>query len=365
MTRIFVNDNVPVGARGMARYFGHALHGLIDHFGDQIVVFSPIARDYHPANYLPALHFKGSEQLGLHDQLATWAVWRTRSQVLYSAWFNAIRASIPQAIVIYDLIYERFPQYHSWKQTPLRNLARERQNSLERADIIVAISQSTARDIVTDYPRVDPARIRIIPLGVEPLFFTNRSTHRSIPERPYLLYVGSRTGHKNFLRLLEAYGRSGLARDFALRMVSALPCRADEQQLIDRHQLSAQVQWIPSASDTELRTQYAEAAAFVYPSEYEGFGLPILEAMAAGTVVVTSNVSSMPEIGGSAALYFNPYDIDSLAAQLQAAVELSAAERQQRLEEGQARARSFTWEQCQQKTVSVLEELLMIPNARS
>lgn len=355
---IFVNDNVPWGARGMARYFSHALDGLIDHFGDQIIVFSPIARDYRPATHLPALHFKGSEQLGLHDKLATWAVRRARPQALYSAWFNAIRTSVRQAIVVYDLIYERFPSYHSWMQTPLRNLARERQSSLERADSILAISHSTARDILTYYPRVEPARIRITPLGVDALFFAARPAPRTSPGRPYLLYVGFRTGHKNFLRLLEAYGRSGLARDFALRVISALPCRADERQVIDRYQLGAHVQWVPSASDAELCAHYAEAAAFVYPSEYEGFGLPIVEAMAAGTVVVTSNVSSMPEIGGSAALYFDPYDIDSIAAKLQAAVELSAAERQQRLDEGQARARTFTWERCQQQTVAAIRELL-------
>ncbi len=355
---IFINDNVPLGARGMARYFGHALGGLIDHFRDQIVVFSPIARDFRPAAHLPALHFKGSEQLGLHDKLATWAVWRTRPQVLYSAWFNAIRTSIPQAIVMYDLIYERFPGYHSWKQTPLRNLARERRNSLERADLILAISHSTARDLVAYYPRIDLARIRITPLGVEPFFFADRSAPRATLERPYLLYVGFRTGHKNFLRLLEAYGRSGLAHDFALRVVSALPCRADEQEVIDRYQMGTHIQWMPSASDAELRAHYAGAAAFVYPSEYEGFGLPILEAMAAGTVVVTSNVSSMPEIGGSAALYFDPYDIDSIATGLRAAVELSAAERQQRFDEGQARARTFTWERCQQQTIEAIRELL-------
>jgi glycosyltransferase involved in cell wall biosynthesis len=355
---IFINDNVPLGARGMARYFSHVLHGFIDHFGDQIVVFSPAARDYQPAAYLPALHFKGSEQLGLHDKLATWAVWRTRPQALYSAWFNAIRTSLPQAIVIYDLIYERFPGYHSWKQTPLRNLARERRSSLERADVILAISHSTARDILAYYPRVAPARIRITPLGVDASFLGATPAPPMTPGPPYLLYIGFRTGHKNFLRLLEAYGRSGLAQDFALRVVSALPCRADEQQVIDRYQLGAHIQWIPSASDTELCAHYAGAAAFVYPSEYEGFGLPILEAMAAGTVVVTSNVSSMPEIGGSSALYFDPYDIDSIASGLRAAVVLSAAERQQRLAEGQARARAFTWERCQQQTIAAIQELL-------
>jgi glycosyltransferase involved in cell wall biosynthesis len=358
MTCLFVNDNVPLGARGMARYFSHALRGLIEHFGDQVVVFSPTARDYRPAAYLPALHFKGSEQLGLHDKLATWAVWRTRPQALYSAWFNAVRTSLPQAIVMYDLIYERFPGYHSWKQTPVRNLARERRSSLERADVILAISHSTARDLLAYYPRVEPARIRITPLGVDASFFAAGPAPSSTRGRPYLLYVGFRTGHKNFLRLLEAYGRSGLAPDFALRVVSALPCRAAEQQVVDRYQLGAHVQWIPAASDAELGAHYAGAAAFVYPSEYEGFGLPILEAMAAGTAVVTSKVSSMPEIGGSSALYFDPYDIDSIAAGLRAAVELSTAERQQRLDDGRARARTFTWERCRQQTVAAIQELL-------
>ncbi len=366
MTRIFVNDNNPPGALGMARYFDYALRGLIDHFGERVTVFSATARDYAPAHYLRARRFKGSEQLGLHDAQATLAVQRTRPDVMYSAWFNAVRTSVPQAIVIYDLIYERFPAYHSWRQTPLRNLGRERRSNIERADLILAISDSTARDIVAYYPRVDPARIRVVPLGVDAGFFAAEPAPRSAVARPYVLYVGFRTGHKNFLRLLEAYGRSGLAADLALRVVSVRPFEAVEQQLIDRYRLSTHVELIAHASDAELRTYYAGATAFIYPSEYEGFGLPIVEAMAAGTVVVTSNVSSMPEVGGPAALYFDPYDVDSIAAGLRAAIELSAAQRQRRIDEGHARARIFTWKRCQQQTVAAIQELLREPgNART
>lgn len=133
----------------------------------------------------------------------------------------------------------------------------------------------------------------------------------------------------------------------------------EEVDCIRRFQLEASVQLRRAVSEVELRDAYASAVALVYPSEYEGFGLPILEAMASGTLVATSNVSSMPEVGGDAAFYFDPTNSEAIAETLKQVAYLSTAERQQRLTQGRVRARASTWEQCQQKTIAALEELLL------
>ncbi len=342
----------------MARYFRHTTNGLISHFGDQVVVFSDIARDYAPAAHIRAMRFKGSEQIGLHDKLADLAARRIRPQAIYSAWFNTLRTPTAQTFVVYDMIYELFPRYHSWTQVPLRNVGLERKHCLERSKVIIAISHSTARDITTIYPQIDAAKIVVIHLGVDPFFFEGQPGNPGADHKPYLLYVGFRTGHKNFMRALTAYGQSGLAHEFNLRVISAHNWNAQENECIRRYHLQNNVSLVQSASDLELQNYYARAVALVYPSEYEGFGLPIIEAMASGTLVVTSNSSCMPEVGGDVAFYFDPRNIESIAETLRHVTRLSSDERKQRIAQGMARAHMFTWERCQQKTVGVIEELL-------
>jgi glycosyltransferase involved in cell wall biosynthesis len=131
-----------------------------------------------------------------------------------------------------------------------------------------------------------------------------------------------------------------------------------EHECIRRYRLQTTVQLVSHASDLDLRRHYNNATAFVYPSEYEGFGLPILEAMASGTLVATSNRASMPEVGGDVAFYFDPYSIESIAGSLHHVVDTSAEERHRLLAKGIARARAFTWEKCQQHTIDILQYLL-------
>lgn len=355
---VFVNDNVPFGARGMDRYFRHVTHGIIDHFQGNTIIFSSRDGDYAPARYLRPLRFKGSEQFGLHDFLANRAIRATQPQLVFSAWFNRLRTSVPQVFVVYDMIYEKFPAYHSRCQTPLRDLARERRLALERAERVIVISHSAARDVLEIYPRLAPAKLTVVHLGVDEGFFYTDEQPTAQPTRPYLLFVGFRSGHKNFMRLLDAFGQSALADELDLRVISALPFTPDELKLIQKHDIESAVIWMGRQSDADLRTAYHQALALVYPSEYEGFGLPILEAFAAGTLVTTSNISSMPEIGADVAFYFDPYAVDSIVASLHKLARLPASERTVRIAQGIKHAREFTWSRCESQTVQLLESIL-------
>jgi glycosyltransferase involved in cell wall biosynthesis len=179
--------------------------------------------------------------------------------------------------------------------------------------------------------------------------------------KPYFIYVGARKGYKNFQRMVQAFGQAGLAKDFDLRVIS--PDSSDrfcgeEMALLGRYNMENSVDLRLAVSEIDLRASYSGAVALVYPSEYEGFGLPVLEAMATGTLVATGNVASMPEIAGNIALYFDPHSVDSIAEALQHMATLPEAERLSRITQGIVHARQFSWARCQQQTVEAIAHLL-------
>lgn len=172
--------------------------------------------------------------------------------------------------------------------------------------------------------------------------------------------MGNREAYKNFGGLLEAFGQSGLAPAFDLRVISphGQTFTRAEWERISAYNLEESVHLASAVNETELRDAYGSAVALAYPSKYEGFGLPVLEAMASGTLVATSDVSSMPEVGGNAAFYFDPRSTEAIAERLREIAALPDEDRNRRLAEGKAWARSFTWKACQQKTVDLFESLM-------
>jgi glycosyltransferase involved in cell wall biosynthesis len=361
LPRILLNDNIvsPRMQRGVARYFRTITDGIITYYGQNVTVCSPAARCYGEAKYVPSVRFRGSRRLGLQDKWASAIALVEHPTILFSAYYGAARSRAKHVYTVYDMIVERFPKYFPADNPHVRRFTREKKACLEGADILFAISSSVARDIVDCYPSIDANKISVTPLGVDSHFFQAGNQGSTKNARPFFLYVGNRTLYKNFSRLLEAFGYSGLGRDFDLRVISpgGSGFTRDEAELVAKYDFQQHVDLLTSVSDAELCKQYANAQALVCPSEYEGFGLPILEAMASGTLVAMSNTSSMPEVGGDVALYFEPHDAESMANCLMRVACLSSEERRERIEQGVARARTFTWERCQQQTVDVLQRL--------
>ncbi|MCL5997265.1 MAG: glycosyltransferase family 4 protein [Chloroflexi bacterium] len=356
MTILF-NDNMisSTAQRGVARFFDRVVDGAIALLGDEAMICSPKQRDYGPARHIQTFRVKGSWRIGLQDKLATAVAFLTRPAVIYNVYYGDVRTSAPQVYTVYDMMHEMFAP-------PKHPFIAQKRRCLERAAAMLAISENTAQDMHRIYPHIDVSKVVVTPLGVDDFFFAGPDEPSTPAGKPYFLYVGHRTPYKNFMRLLTAYGQSGLCKQFDLHVISPKAkgfegYTQEELGCIRQYRLKDSVHLMVSVPDTTLRDAYRGAAAFIYPSTYEGFGLPILEAMASGTLVATSNISSMPEIGIDIAFYFDPLSTESIATCLQRIAGLAREERTRRITAGLAHARTYTWERCQRQTMDVLRRL--------
>jgi len=357
------------GHGGVARYIRHMIAALNNRFNDGFAACSELTDLPHSTQrvFMPDLRFRGMYHLGLGRLLLAAQTYflnrlitRIRPRLVFCPYFGPIANGAPQVFTVYDFLRERYPQYFVRRFLPAQ-LARM-QKCYGSAAAIFCISESTRRDLLRLYPFVDSRKAYVTHLGVDDAFF-NTEVNSSANEGPYILYVGNRAGWKNFMRLLESFAASGVAHEYQLKVVTPRRAAAAgwtraESDFIRRSDLISRISLETSVTEDRLRQLYRGAEFFVYPSEYEGFGLPILEAMASRTLVLCSNTSSMPEIGGDAVVYFDPLDVSSISNALQYAARLSPVERHFLVEKGVARARSFNWATCATKTISIFESLL-------
>jgi len=284
------------------------------------------------------------------------ALARLRPDV-YHAPYYAVPAVIPVPMVltVYDLIPQLFPQY--WPNHALRAAIDVwTRYAIRRADRVIAISESTASDLARLVPSA-ANKTRVALLGVTPRpQDTPAATAGDNVNEPYLLYVGSNKPHKNLPRLVAAFAR--LEPDMAGRLVIAGAWDNDYPQALDearRSGLDARITFEHRPSDRRLDELYAGATAFVFPSLYEGFGLPVLEAMAAGLPVATSARGSLGEVAGDAALLFDPTSDEEIAAAMR--LLLRDKELRERLSAaGRARAALFLWSRTARDTFEVYAE---------
>jgi glycosyltransferase involved in cell wall biosynthesis len=284
-----------------------------------------------------------------------WAVARERADLLHGlALVGPLIGTRPLVLTIHDLSFLHYPQnFRGGKRLYLRLFTRW---SVRRARRVIAPSESTRRDILAQYG-VPPARVDRVYYGLDPIFHplprdqvAEFRIQQGLPER-FLLFVGTLEPRKNVTRLIEAYAR--LPRDRPpLYIVGGKGWLYDEVfARVEALQLSGAVKFAGYVPGQELPWWYNAAELFVYPSLYEGFGLPPLEAMACGTPVVTSGISSLPEVVGSAGKMVDPTDIDALASAM-AQVLADADLRQTMQAAGLAQAKTFSWQEAARQTVS-------------
>lgn len=270
----------------------------------------------------------------------------------------AILAGHPFIVTVHDLERICFP--HDKDGLRERIGLRLDVMAIKRAKHIIAVSQNTKRDLVK-LLGIDEAKVTVVYNGVEhDIFKPNGSKPAPFP---YILYVGSERPRKNLRRLLEAFSglkKSGEFNDLKLVKVGT-PGRSGAFRKSLLHTiaelgLDGQVVFTEHVSDHELADLYGAAKALVYPSLYEGFGLPVLEGMACGCPVVASNTSSLPEVAGNAALLVDPCDVDALREAI-ARVLQDEQLRRRLTAEGLERSKQFSWASSASQTLAVYQEI--------
>lgn len=275
-------------------------------------------------------------------------------ETYYSSLPPLFSHSCPSVVTVHDMIHELYPE-----QFPLSdNTSRAKKKTLDRVDHIISISENTKRDLIRFFD-IEESKISVVYHGVTFDGFNSEINDvLSTNDKPYLLYVGSRFGYKNFDGLLKAVASSDtLKSNFDIVAFGGGDFNSEELALIRSLGFSVSQVRQHSGNDKKLASLYSMAALFVYPSLYEGFGLPPLEAMASGCPVVTSNTSSMPEVVRNAGLYFNPNEIEDMRFAIERVV-FSPSMRSDLVLAGFENIKNFSWSKCAAETLTVYKKVL-------
>ena len=275
-----------------------------------------------------------------------------KSQLLFSPIPEApLYTNCRFVVTAFDMIPLRFPKRFSPLTTYHKYYTPE---VFKQAEHIICISESTANDIIQFY--------QIPSHKITPILLAGDSSHfqfLNLPTRNYFLYVGRQDPYKNLQRLITAFSALPHRNDYELWLAGPYDKRYSPLLEIQTQELgiSHLVKFLNYVSYDELPIIINQAIALVFPSLWEGFGLPVLEAMACGTPVITSNVSSLPEVAGDAAILINPYNPGEITAAMTTIINDSET-RKQLSEKGLKRANQFSWEKTGLATVEVLKQYL-------
>lgn len=316
----------------------------------------------HPGRLMDILYLAANKLLPLptadsRNRRATYAALRAQEfDVFHPTFFKpeflSLLGTKPFVLTIHDMTPELFPQYFGADPQ-----VRWKRQLVDRAAAVVTVSECTKRDVIR-LLGVPEEKISVIYHG-GPQRIQARSTERVI-FGPYFFYVGQRFGYKNFGAMLRAFAVwADRNPDLQHRLVcTGASLTSAEKQLIHTLGLECRVIHL-HASDQEMQILYQWADAFVYPSDYEGFGMPILEAYANGCPVLLNRASCFPEVAGDAAIYFDSHDVEgSFAAALQRVVEWSAAERQELVARGYERLEMFSWQKAALQLADVYKKVI-------
>lgn len=293
------------------------------------------------------------------------ALRRDKPDLLHVQYFVPPFAPCPVVLTVHDISFAVHPEFFT---------ARDRfflgtlvPWSLKRAARVITDAEHTKDDLVRVY-KVPPEKIDLIPLAAEPRFRTldraaciqTVADRHDLGETPYILYVGTLQPRKNVKMLIDAYTimRRKTGMTHKLLMVGKPKYRyAPVFDAIETSGYAGDILFTGFVTDEDLPMYYNAAELFVFPSRYEGFGLPVLEAFGCGAPVITTTSSSLPEVAGEAAVLVDPYDTDALAAAMERVLADESLRKKLRAD-GLARAAEFSWERTAQMTLDVYDRVL-------
>jgi glycosyltransferase involved in cell wall biosynthesis len=265
---------------------------------------------------------------------------------------------VPSVLSILDVSYKYFPEL--FNKRDLYQLKLWGRYSVKRASAIITISESSKNDIITEY-NVERSKVHVVSVGIKEFGNPKFKSMEELAQKyhiksPYILFVGTLQPRKNISKLIEAF--SLLKQGYELVIIGKKGWMYDEILAAPhKYGVESHVKFLDYVSDEDLPSFYKHAELFVLPSLYEGFGLPVLEAMKYDCPVATSNISSLPEAGGDAAIYFDPKDAGDIAQSIEKVVNNKEL-RDMMIKKGREQIKKFSWEKSAKETLAVLESVV-------
>lgn len=345
---------------GVSRYF-YELATRLQSNASNVTIIAPLhvnkyllsesARSITRGRYVPYTFTGVPPAIGLANRFAAPLVWRGETpDVVHETYFSKRPAGKGRrrVLTVYDMIHEMY-----WPKA--KSVIAAKRAAIDRADHIICISQNTRRDLLRIYD-IDPSRTSVVHLGYSLTETAAAPEIGNAERKPSLLFVGHRGGYKNFSTLLQAISNSEPLNEFELIAFGGFPMDRRERAELGRLGIADRVRFV-SGSDRELAAHYQTATAFIYPSKYEGFGIPPLEAMSHGCPVVCSNGGAIPEVVGDAGVYFDPDSPADLRAALERVVTSSELQTDLRTR-GYARLAAFSWDKCAEETARIYRSIV-------
>jgi glycosyltransferase involved in cell wall biosynthesis len=250
-------------------------------------------------------------------------------------------------VTVHDMIHERFPDLYKGSNND--QFRADKKRCVQCADAVICVSEATRQDLHHFYG-LNSSSVYVVPNAYSDIFRRLDSATCQI-EQPFLLYIGNRARYKNFDVLAKAYSLWHRRKEVALVLVGGKPVSSSEQQLIEELGIAKQVKLLGNVDDETLCGLYNRAVAFVSPSMYEGFGMPLLEAMACGCPVIASSIPATVEVAGDCPIYFDPAKEDDLLNALENA--FLEGRNFERVQAGLERVKSYSWDKTTAQTLSI------------
>lgn len=350
---------------GISRYFS-SLASELNKVGEAVNIFSPIysnryikslpadiVRGHYIAKYPPKTIrlVKAYNNMISRHQIEAW-----KPDLLHETYYSELSLAPKKSAIVttvYDMIHEIYKEefFDGGKTSKLKL------ESIKRADHIICISESTKKDLIEIF-NVPPHKVSVVLLAFDQ-FYPNSNLDGSATGSyaPYLLYVGSRAGYKNFAAFIESIALSkGLMSDMNVICFGGGSFNDGEIAMFKQMGFKeGQIRQI-NGDDELLGSFYGGAKAFVYPSLYEGFGIPPLEAMSSNCPVICSNTSSIPEVVGGAGKYFDPHNIGDMCRSIESVVYDESVLRDLK-KLGTERVQHFSWSKCAGQTLEIYKQL--------